>query len=232
MNDARVRRALSLAIDRAYLAKAIISKTLLPQYSIVPAGLFGYVPATPAFTVTDQSSRQSEARRLLAEAGYEEKTTPLRIELRHSTAPAAARIAEEVANAWRLLGVEVAQTALETSALYTGLVEKAPFSAAITTAEGIFADPGAFLNTFENAEAPENFTDWESDTYAALLLEARAELDQEARQKLLQQAETLLLSENIILPLANQAHTWLVSPHLRGWHENAAGAHPAGMLSR
>jgi peptide/nickel transport system substrate-binding protein len=62
--DVRVRRALSLAIDRAELARRL-SAPAIPMSQLVPPGIFGHDPALKALR-----HDPVEARRLLAEAGW------------------------------------------------------------------------------------------------------------------------------------------------------------------
>ena len=44
LDDVRVRRALSLALDREFLAEAVWGETMLPAYSLTPAGLDNALP--------------------------------------------------------------------------------------------------------------------------------------------------------------------------------------------
>ncbi len=62
--DVRVRRALSLAIDRAELARRL-SAPAIPMSQLVPPGIFGHDPSLKPFR-----HDPVEARRLLAEAGW------------------------------------------------------------------------------------------------------------------------------------------------------------------
>jgi peptide/nickel transport system substrate-binding protein len=62
--DVRVRRALSLAIDRAELARRL-SAPAIPTSQLVPPGIFGHDPS-----LRPQRHDPVEARRLLAEAGW------------------------------------------------------------------------------------------------------------------------------------------------------------------
>ena len=63
--DARVRQALSLAIDRQAIANSVFEGTAVPAYQLMPDGMFGADPKPPALP-TDIT----RARALLAEAGY------------------------------------------------------------------------------------------------------------------------------------------------------------------
>lgn len=85
LNDVRVRRALSMAIDREFLAEEIWGGTMLPGYSLVPPGINNYgEPAYLPYKDLSMFDREEQAAALLAEAGYG-PDNPLRIELRYNT---------------------------------------------------------------------------------------------------------------------------------------------------
>ncbi len=70
-DDARVRQALSMAIDREFLAGRIWGGVMSPSYSFVPPGIASYgAPAEVAWKGVSLGERQSQARRLLCEAGF------------------------------------------------------------------------------------------------------------------------------------------------------------------
>ncbi|WP_239510292.1 ABC transporter substrate-binding protein, partial [Enterobacter hormaechei] len=66
----RLRRALSLAIDREYLAEGIWGGTMAPAYSLCPPGLdhYGTPPETEGRAAAPIDN-EAEAMRLLREAG-------------------------------------------------------------------------------------------------------------------------------------------------------------------
>ncbi|MBN8932155.1 MAG: peptide ABC transporter substrate-binding protein, partial [Rhizobium pusense] len=87
-DDVRVRRALSMAVDRDFLAKEIYSGSQVPAYSMVPPGMDSYgEPAKADFATLSQLDREDEALKLMKEAGYGEGGKPLSIEIRYNTNP-------------------------------------------------------------------------------------------------------------------------------------------------
>ena len=64
VDDARVRKALAMTVDREKLTRTVLQQTAFPAYSITPPDTLGYFP--PKLFDYDPT----EARRLLAEAGY------------------------------------------------------------------------------------------------------------------------------------------------------------------
>ena len=71
-DDVRVRRALSLVIDREFLAEAVWGETMSPAYSLCPPGLDNYrEPAELAGRDTLPIEREEEAKALLKQVGVE-----------------------------------------------------------------------------------------------------------------------------------------------------------------
>ena len=100
LNDPRVRRALALAIDRTALVEKVVHSGR-PAFNFVPPGLGGFVPGPGLKEDT------SEARRLLAEAGFPEGRGFPRIEL--ATWPVSSAQLEAIQQMWKHeLGIDVA----------------------------------------------------------------------------------------------------------------------------
>ena len=70
-DDVRVRQALSMAIDREFIAEQIWGGTMVPAYSFVPPGIGNYgKPATVSWAEKSPIDREDDAKKLLAAAGY------------------------------------------------------------------------------------------------------------------------------------------------------------------
>ena len=80
-SDPKVRRAISLAIDRDFLAEKVWGNSMFPAYSMVPPGIGGYTPYEADYAGFDQLAREDEAVAILAELGYGPEN-PLKVELR------------------------------------------------------------------------------------------------------------------------------------------------------
>lgn len=100
LKDVRVRRALSLAIDREALVDRVLDGAALPSMQFMPPGTFGYVPDLHA-----PPADPAGARRLLAEAGYPDG---FRITLHGSNNrfPNDARVVQAIGQMWARIGVQ------------------------------------------------------------------------------------------------------------------------------
>ena len=87
-----------------------------------------------------------------------------------------------------------------------------------------YLDPNAFLENFVSGGA-NNRTGFADARYDALLAEAAATADPDARRELLQGAEERLLDAAPILPIYHYTYPYLLQPNVRGWPPNALDFH-------
>eukprot|EP01035_Chromulina_nebulosa_P062815 gene62815-85900_t len=107
LRDVRVRRALSMAIDRNFLAEKIFGGAQLPTYNLVPSGMQGYIEPKSEIADMDQLDREDAAKALLKEAGYGPGGKPLSIDIRYNTNENHKKVAIAVADMWKALGATV-----------------------------------------------------------------------------------------------------------------------------
>ena len=207
LDDARVRRALALALDRT----ALVEKVLLsgqPAFNFVPAGLGGYAPAE---RITENIA---EARRLLTEAGFPEGRGFPKLDL--ATWPVNPAQLEAVQQMWRReLGIEIAIAPREARTHLTSLAS-GDFALAFMTAIPDY-DGASDLFTQLTSAHPLNYPHWRSAEFDRLVASANTSLDPAARNTAYQQAEKLLLAEMPVIPLYFNTQNFLVAPRVQGW---------------
>ncbi|MFD2238933.1 peptide ABC transporter substrate-binding protein [Aureimonas populi] len=232
-DNANVRRALSMVIDRQFLSDEIFNGARLPQYSMVPPGIEGYEePSQPDFAELDQLDREDEALRLLEEAGYGPGGQPLNIEIRYNTNTDHERVATAIADNWSTaLGANVTMTNLDVSSHYAYLQEGGTFNVARAGWVGDYADPENFLALATTANGTFNYSKWSNAEYDRLVAESYDEQDPERRMALLHEAEAILLAEQPNAPILNSASLWLVSDRVTGWADNSSDEHLSKYLS-
>ena len=231
-SDVRVRRALSMAIDRDFLAKEIYSGSQLPAYSMVPPGMQGYEPAYADFGALSQLDREDEALKLMKEAGYGEGGKPLKIELRYNTNPNHERVATAVADMWKnTFGAKVSLVNLDVSSHYAYLQEGGKFNVARAGWQADYADAENFLALSVGSNKTFNYGHFENAEFDGLMKKSYDEQDPAARSKLMHEAEALLMKEQPIAPLLTQADLWLVASRVKGWADNAPNEHLSKFLS-
>lgn len=218
LSDARVRRALSLALDRPAIVEKIIRGGQQPARSFVPATLPGYIP--PALL----AENLEEAKRLLAAAGFPEGKGLPPLEILINSSGNHRVIAEAVQQMWQRIGVPVQVNNMEMSSLFA---KRRALDYTVLRSEWVadFSDPKSFLDVFRGG-SNNNHTGWANLQYDAHLHAADRTADPSARQAALQQAESVLLTELPIIPIYHFTTVRLVHPAVRGWHPLPLDRHP------
>jgi peptide/nickel transport system substrate-binding protein/oligopeptide transport system substrate-binding protein len=231
-DDRRVRQALSMAIDREFLAERIWGGTMDPGYSFVPPGIESYgAPATVAWKDIDPFKREDEAKRLLAEAGFGPGGEKLAVEIRFNNSENHRATAVAIADMWKAIGVETRLLATDATTHYAFLREKPPFDVARSGWFADYPDAQNFLFLGESGNQALNAASFTNDTYDRLMHEAESEASPERRRAILHEAEALLLDEQPFLVLLTYKSRNLVSPKLKGWEPNALDNHPGRYIS-
>ena len=219
LNDGRVRRALSLALDREALVGALLRGGQRPATGFVPPGTGGYTPPIGLRHDIDA------ARALLADAGYPGGAGLPVLDLLYNTSENHRRIAEAVQQQWlSTLGV---QTRLVNQDFATLLEARRAGDFQILRSGWVadYDDPVSFLALFTTGSA-QNFTGWSDAAYDQSLYAAARTPDRAARHTLLFAAESRLLEEAPILPLYVNTHVYLLHPAVRGWSPTRLDRHP------
>ncbi|MBC2604513.1 peptide ABC transporter substrate-binding protein [Pelagicoccus albus] len=211
LSDSRVRRALSLAINRKAITKRILMGAPTPALEFTPLGIEGYTP--PQVEGFDPN----KARRLLAEAGYPNGEGFPRLQLLFNSSETHKQIAESVLQMWSsILNIKADlqnqewKTFLETR---TNL----DFDIARSGWIGTWAYPDIFLNMFISGGG-NNDTGWANPRYDELIELSNNEADPTKRLALLHEAEELLLAESPIIPLYHYSRVYRISPDVKGWY--------------
>lgn len=216
--DARVRRALSLAVDRDAIAASVLRGAGTAARSFTPPDCAGYTAR--ASVPTDFAA----ARRLLAEAGFPDGRglPPLDLQVRNDEHQP--RVAEVLQAQWaRELGVTLTITPLEQK---TWVQNQQTLNYALSGAGwiGDFVDPVTFLDLFVSTGG-NNWTGWASEAYDRLIAQAAATPDAAARHEVFQQAEALLLEQAPIAPVFLGTRAYLIHPAVQGWEPSLLGLH-------
>lgn len=226
LDDVRVRRALSLSVDRELIASRIVGAGEQPACSLVPPGLRGYEMPRDEECEARRRDRVELASRLLAEAGYG-PDQPLELEIRYNTGELHDRIAVAVSALWKeALGVETRLVREEFRVLLGNV--RAGDVTQVYRGSWIadFAEPESFLGILA-ADSPVNGTGWADPEYERMLQAAAHRPDRASRLRLLAQAESRALAAAPVMPLYFYVSKKLVKPHVRGIEDNPLNIHPS-----
>jgi len=212
LNDARVRRALSLAIDRTAIVTHVLQGNQTATGRYVPPGLGGYPDHTTPLTPEIDA-----ARRLLADAGYPRGNGFPVLEL---TGWTQTPVLEAVQAMWKQnLGIEV-NIVLREARVHQAALTTGDYDIGFMTAIPDVADAADLLDDFRTG-ASGNYAQWSDPTLNALLDTAALEPDTAGRLQRLAAAEVRLLAEAPVAPLYFNSQTFLVAPRVRGWQADA-----------
>jgi len=224
MNDERIRRALTLAVDRKAIVETVARMGQVPARSLVPPGLKGYQPAEC------EPEDIAKAKQLLAEAGYPDGRGFPAFDILYNTQEAHKNIAEMIQDGWkRKLGIDVGLRNQEWG-VFLDTVRLKDYQAARGSWIGDYADPNTFLEMFMS-DNENNQTGWKNDEYDKLMNAATSELDSAKRATLLRDAETILMRELPVLPIYYYVSRDMVRPYVRGFHKNVRDEHPLWAIS-
>jgi peptide/nickel transport system substrate-binding protein len=220
-DDKRVRRALTLALDRHQASKA------LSQIAIVKSVAGVQVPGTPFATPPDELNKlagywpdieksRAEAKRLLKEAGVPEgfsftfsnRGIPMPYE------PLAVWMIDQ----WRQIGLDVKHNVIESRA-YFGVIRKGDAQVHMDFQCGYIVEPDLdmykFLSTKRN---PANYGFYDDPVLDGLYDKQSRATNPEERKQLIRQFEKRLLDEEAHYLMTLQWHR--IIPHsskVKGW---------------
>lgn len=218
--DARVRRALSLAIDRWGAAEALSQKTVLKFVG----GLLrpGFSMATPEAELVqlpgywrDAAASRAEAKRLLAEAAVRELTVKLtNRDLPMPWIPGG----DYVAAAWRALGLNVDQAKLGLKD-WTAALSNGSFDVAIDFTGDYFDDPTLQLTKYVSRDlSPANYSSSTDRYLDALYIGQAVTLDPRRRAQIVREFERQALTQAYTVPLLWYNRIVPTTANLKGWN--------------
>jgi oligopeptide transport system substrate-binding protein len=166
LDDPRVRKALSLAIDRELITEQVLGLGQLPAYTFVPPGLPGYTSPKSALRYDVE-----QARRLLADAGFPGGKGFPRIGILYNTSEDHKRLADVVADQLRrALGIDISAYNQEWQS-YLRTTRSIDYELARAGWVGDYVDPNTFLDMWVTNGA-NNYTGYSSPLYDQLIRQA------------------------------------------------------------
>ena len=224
--DARVRKALSLAIDRNYVANTLMQGTYSPASAIVGPGWLDTDGSsfaenanggTPYIDNDNFDANLEEAKKLLEEAGYPNGEGFPQIEYTTNDAGYHKVVAEYLQQAWAAIGIDLKVNIVEWAS-FTPMRRNGEFDVARNGWVGDYTDPSNILELFctTNGNNDGKYTNADFD---AAIEDSRATTDAATRSADLHKAEDTLMNDAGCIPIAYYNDFWLQSSKITGsWH--------------
>jgi oligopeptide transport system substrate-binding protein len=229
-DDARVRCALSMALNRDILARQVEGIDTQPSSSIVPSTTPGYGGAVlPVWAKWPQAEREAKAKVLLAAAGYSSEK-PLSFEIKFNSSEDHKRMALAMAQMWKSLPVSTTLFNSEASVHFAGL-KSADFAFARSGWIADYNGPESFLSIYAANAGVMNYSGFADPSYDAKLNAALYSADSASRRVLLRAAEQKVADACAVVPIYTYRTKNLVSSDVKGWISNITNNNPSRFLS-
>ena len=226
LSDVRVRKALTLAVDRTSLIEDVLQSDAQPATGHVPTGYIqtdgqDFREAGGDYDI-GVTAKIDEAKALLAEAGYSDPSQ-LTIRLNYYTSDTVKKVTEALANMWETnLGINCEIESSEWAVFYDQILNL-DYGVAAMGDSATYLHPMAFLQTYQGDEPPLE-TGWRNEEYDELLSLALASTDGAEADAYLHQAEDMFMNDYVLLPLYYGSARMMMKDYVSNWNVTATDA--------
>ena len=228
--DAKVRQALSLALDRKYISETITAGTYTPAKGFVPQGVSDWdgsswydhlTDPSVYINVDDYQGNLAKAKELLKEAGHENGAGLPTIVYSTNDQSYHKKIAEYLQQVWGELGVKVEVNIVEWKS-FTPQRRSGNYQAARDGWVMDYNDPSNILQLTSTGNG-NNSSKYSNPEYDALLEKAANEADPQTRFGYFHQAEEMLMRDMGVTPLLYYNEIYLQSDKIKDSYHTTDG---------
>lgn len=225
-NDVKVRKALTLAINRQMLIDKVVKGGQLPAYAFTPPGMVDVEAGKDFRKVGGDYIKEdvAAAKALLAEAGYPDgKNWPADVTILYNTKSDNKLLAEAIQNMWKTnLGIDI-QLHNEEWAVYLENQKKLNYNISRAAWIGDYADAMTFMDMFVTGGG-NNQTGWSNAEYDKQIKDvANKSGDQKVRIPAMHAAEKVLMDEMPIMPIYFYTLPWVIKDNVKGVFYSSLG---------
>jgi oligopeptide transport system substrate-binding protein len=213
LKDVRVRKALSMVIDRDILAQKVTADGQAPAYGLIVKGMEGADMADYEWARWPMAQKVAEAKKLLAEAGVKPGT---RYSFSYNTSEYHKKMAIFAQSEWKTkLGIDIALEAME----FKVLVKKRHDGEFQIARDGFIADYNDATNflALVRCDSDQNNNRNCNRKAEELINQAEQNDDASKRKQLLTQATKMILDDYPIVPLLQYSLPRLVKSYVGGY---------------
>ena len=212
LHDVRVRKALSMAIDRDVIVSRVLKGGQWPAYNFTHLKTAGFAMPDIAYGKLGQAERDAEAKRLMKESGVED----LSLKLIYNTSESHKQIATVISQMWKQklgVGTELANFEWKT---YLGIRRNQEFDLARSAWCGDYNEASTFLDLLTTTHGS-NDGRYSNARVDELM---RASKTAEDPGGTYAEVERILAEDMAIIPIYHYANTFLLAADIRGWPYN------------
>lgn len=219
LKDPKVRKALSLAIDRPALVKAVWKDPRKPATGLIPYGVADADSSKEFRTVGgdfyDPKGDIAQAKKLLAEAGYPDGKGFPAFEYAYNKNETHAAIAQAVQNMWKQnLGIDVKLNEVDWK-VFIPQRKSGNYQMSRDGWIGDYMDPMTFMDLFITGDG-NNDPKYSNPKYDELIASAKKEADPAKRMQILHDAEKIYMDDMPMIPVAFYVSNIACQPYLKG----------------
>lgn len=215
-DDWRVRRALSMAVDRERIARDVLQGSRSPAYAFTPKDTAGYTSSAQVPVDYDA------ARKLLAEAGYPGGKGLPAVEVISYASESSVKVMETVQATWRKeLGFNITVQPIEQKTLFAN-TQSGNYTIAFSAWIADYPDPSTFMDCLHTGNG-NNWAQYSNKEYDRLDEAAASDPDNARRYQDFDKAEAILLHDSPVVPLFYGERPHLAVPFLKGWPDSKLG---------
>ncbi|AWS51461.1 peptide ABC transporter substrate-binding protein [Providencia rettgeri] len=217
-NDVRVRKALSMAIDRQLIANKVLGTGEKPANYFAPDVTDGFKPEKGLYNSYSQKELDQQAKVLLQQAGFG-PNHPLELTLLYNSSENHQKIAIAIASMWKKkLGAEVKLVNQEWKT-YIDSRNTGNFDVIRASWIGDFNEPSTFLSLLTSQHSG-NIPKFNNPIYDEVIASASIETNAQLRNRYYNNAEAIIAKEAPIAPIYQYTNARLIKPWLKGYPIN------------
>ncbi|WP_415885630.1 peptide ABC transporter substrate-binding protein [Providencia rettgeri] len=217
-DDVRVRKALSMAIDRQLIANKVLGTGEKPANYFTPDVTDGFKPEKGLYNSYSQKELDQQAKVLLQQAGFG-PNHPLELTLLYNSSENHQKIAIAIASMWKKkLGAEVKLVNQEWKT-YIDSRNTGNFDVIRASWIGDFNEPSTFLSLLTSQHSG-NIPKFNNPIYDEVIASASIETNAQLRNRYYNNAEAMIAKEAPIAPIYQYTNARLIKPWLKGYPIN------------
>jgi peptide/nickel transport system substrate-binding protein len=217
--DVRVRKALSMAIDRTAIQRSIMRGLSVPASLIIAPGVNGYNADLDKTGPADVEG----AKKLLADAGYP-NGLEFTLDCPNNRYVNDEEVCQAVVNMWAKIGVKAKLNAINFGP-FIAKIQNFDTSAyllgwGVATYDAQYSLQSLVMTRTQGPDGSFNFSKVSNARIDALVESMKTELDKTKRDAMIKEALTLTRDEMLYIPLHHQMRPWAMKKNVTMVHDS------------